>query len=241
MQRRPGLSSTRDLVQSLQTTVTSHLGTNFCFASVLPVKLWEYQKEVIKKAVKANGMRLTHRILDASILALMANDIDSSDDANMESQAVLSVDYSGSALNLVLFAEDLGVVDDNRRNYAPHLDAKHRGEHGHLEAVRAAINEFAEGPFGKDLMNNKITDDIRNVVLHGDAVTDPVFLDTLRAVVGSALVDGAHVLSPVFASAVGAARVSHERMADIDFDQIEQSAFGCRWRSRLYGSNREEL
>ncbi|KAF6832945.1 chlorogenic acid esterase precursor [Colletotrichum plurivorum] len=235
-------SSTRDLVQSLQSTVTSYLGTNFCFASVvLPVKSWEYQKDVIKKAVTANGLRLTHRVLDASILAVMANDIDSSDDPDIDSQAVLSVDYSGSALNLVLFAEDLGVVDDIRRNYAPNLGAEHRGEHGHLEAVRAAVTAIAEGPFGKDLMNNKITDDIRHVVLHGDAVTDPAFLDALRAVVGPALMEKAHALSPVFASAVGAARVSHERMADFDFDQFEQAAFGCRWRSRLYGSNRDEL
>ncbi|KAF9878140.1 hypothetical protein CkaCkLH20_04178 [Colletotrichum karsti] len=238
--REPDFASVQGLLRSLQSSVNSYLGATFCFAGIaVPDRNRQYHNHVIEESLKSIGLRQTHQILDAPRLVLVANNIDSSESPGHKSQAVLSVDYSASGLNVALFAEDAGVADIIRRNYSQHLGGDHQSEHGHLEAVEDVLKDITKPPFGDDLSGSPITDEVRQVVLFGDLITDPGFRRALERVVGSKLVEEAHGVNPVFAAALGMAKSSHERMDDLDFDV--QPALGCRWFSDLYAAGREDL
>ncbi|KAJ5000900.1 hypothetical protein K4K48_002068 [Colletotrichum sp. SAR 10_66] len=154
-------------------------------------------------------------------------------------QAVLSVDYSDSGLNVNLFADDEGVADVLRQVYDQQLGADRREQPGHLQAVKDLLTEVAKAPLGHDLYGHPMPDKIQRVVLYGDTVMDGGFLDILKAVVGEDVVNNAHSFEPVFAAAVGMATSSFESMNWLDFNV--EPAFGCRWRSRLYDAPSEEL
>jgi len=238
--RNPDFVSTQALLRSLQYSVASYLGTSFCFTGIgIPDQTWQYQNDIIQKAIKSIGLRQTPRMV------LVANHLDNSKTSGCRSEipdgrtrAILSIDYSVSGLNVVLFSEDDGIVDIMRRIYNQHLGAGHRG-HGHLESVKAALMEVTKPPLGRDFMGTLLTDDIQDLVLYGDAVMDAGFLDILRAVIGSDLVEKASALEPVFAAAMGMAITSYQEMDWMYFNT--KPAFGCQWGSSLYDMSSKEL
>ncbi|KAM0332566.1 hypothetical protein ACHAQA_002850 [Verticillium albo-atrum] len=132
-----------------------------------------------------------------------------------------------------------GLILPLRKAYLPELGAVHRPRPDHDVAVRRALAEVSQTPFGRDPFGATLPDVIGHVVLLGDAVLDPGFLDILQSVVGTTLVENAHALNPVFAGAVGMAKYSHEWMDNMDFDV--EPAFGCRWQSRLYSVDPKDL
>ncbi|KAK2760147.1 hypothetical protein CKAH01_16550 [Colletotrichum kahawae] len=238
--RDPDFDSCQDLLRSLQSSVASYLGTTFCYAGVVvPDQTWQYQDYIINKAIKSIGLRLTHRVSSAALLVMWANHINNPDRPHDETQAVLSVDYSESGLNVYLFGEDQGVADLLRQVYDQQLGADRRERPGHLQAVEALLTEVTNPPLGRDFWGHSMPDKIQRVVLYGDAVMDGGFLDTLKAVVGVDMVDNTHSFKPVFAAAIGMATSSFERVNSLDFNV--EPAFGCRWRSRLYDATSEEL
>ncbi|EQB56317.1 hypothetical protein CGLO_03669 [Colletotrichum gloeosporioides Cg-14] len=239
-ERDPDFDSCQGLLRSLQSSVASYLGTTFCYAGVVvPDQTWQYQDYIINKAIKSVGLRLTHRVLSAAKLVMWANRINNPSTPRYETQAVLSVDYSDSGLNVNLFADDEGVADVLRQVYDQQLGADRREQPGHLQAVKALLTEVTKLPLGYDLYGHQMPDKIQRVVLYGDAVMDGGFLDMLKAVVGVDVVDNAQSFAPVFTAAIGMATSAFERENWLDFNV--EPAFGCRWRSRLYDAPSEEL
>ncbi|KAF4819089.1 hypothetical protein CGCSCA5_v004571 [Colletotrichum siamense] len=239
-ERDPDFDSCQGLLRSLQSSVASYLGTTFCYAGVVvPDQTWQYQDYIINKAIKSVGLRLTHRVLSAAKLVMWANHINNPGTPHYQTQAVLSVDYSDSGLNVNLFADDEGVADVLRQVYDQQLGADRREQPGHLQAVKDLLTEVTKAPLGHDLYGHPMPDKIQRIVLYGDTVMDGGFLDILKAVVGEDVVNNAHSFEPVFAAAVGMATSSFESMNWLDFNV--EPAFGCRWRSRLYDAPSEEL
>ncbi|KAJ5016859.1 hypothetical protein K4K57_010480 [Colletotrichum sp. SAR 10_99] len=203
-ERDPDFESCQGLLRSLQSSVASYLGTTFCYAGVVvPDQTWQYQDYIINKAIKSVGLRLTHRVLSAAKLVMWANHINNPGTPHYQTQAVLSVDYSDSGLNVNLFADDEGVADVLRQVYDQQLGADRREEPGHLQAVKDLLTEATEAPLGHDLYGHPMPHKIQRVVFYGDAVMDGRFLDILKAVVGEDVVNNAHSFEPVFAAAVG--------------------------------------
>ncbi|KAJ9669669.1 hypothetical protein H2201_000053 [Coniosporium apollinis] len=227
----PDSASVVSLLRALKYSVEAYLGTTFCFADVvIPDSSRTYQCNVIEKAIIAVGLRQTHSILNAGLFAVIANRGSWSDDKDRPERVILSVDYSRSGLNTMLFCDDEDSIDDLRQVYSPDLGA---------ENVETALKGFVEPPFGHSPMGVKLPDHIDRLVLYGDRVSDREFLETLRRVLGTDLVENAYVFDPLFASAVGIAESSHLRMRRIDFNT--KPAIGCRWRSNLYAKARWEL
>ncbi|KAM0332565.1 hypothetical protein ACHAQA_002849 [Verticillium albo-atrum] len=238
--RRTDLSSVEDLLRSLQASVVSTLGTKFCFADVvLPQPGLLYQKRIIQDAVKSIGLRQALVVVDSARAAITANGIGTPSHDLRPQQLILSVDYSASELNVVLFSELSGIIDPERKFYIPQLGDAHRSRADHAAALEDVLREATKPPFGKGSFGKQLPNEIRHLVLHGDAVLGSSFLDILRRVIGDTLVKDAHSFSPVFAGAVGMAQLSQGRMEDIDFDV--PPAFGCRWRSSLYDADRQDL
>jgi glycerol kinase len=193
---------------------------------------------MIEKAIRAVGLRQSLGTLNAGKLALIANHVSRSGDSGAPEQVVLSVDHSRSGLNTVLFCDDEGIIDALRQVYSSNLGTENDPTE-HWKAVKTALEKFVQPPFGHSPMGRKLPDHIDKLVLYGDMLSNKEFLEILGDVLGTDLVEKAQVFDPVFASAVGMAQASHERMDNIDFSV--KPAMGCRWRSKLYDERREEL
>jgi hypothetical protein len=229
--RQPDSVGAVSLLRALKYSVESYLGTTFCFADVVVPDLSRiYQIGVIEKAIKAVGLRQTLETLNAGKLALIANHVSKSGDSGASEQVVLSIDYSRSGLNTILFCDDNGIIDALRQVYSPHLGAGNSLP-GHLKGVKTALEKFLQPPFGDSPTGQKLPDHIDQLVLYGDRWSDKQFSEILLELLGRDLVEKSHVFDPVFASADGMALASHECMDNIDFNI--KSAMGCRWRSRL--------
>ncbi|KAH7140203.1 hypothetical protein B0J13DRAFT_419480, partial [Dactylonectria estremocensis] len=221
------LDTTRTLLNTLKASVTAYLGTTFCFADVVvPDRRQAYQQDVIVKSLAAVGLRQSFCPSGADYRAVQANNIPESTDPSAEEQAILVVDYSNSGLRLLLFSDDHGIGDDLRRDYQPNLGAAHSGQPGHWEAIEMALRKIVEPPLGKSAIGNQVPDRIEHLVLYGDAVPDAQLRRVLESVLDTRVARNAWITEPVFASAIGGARISFRKQAEVDFGV--KPAFGCR-------------
>ena len=205
--------------------------------------------------MEAVGLRQTRR-KDRTFLtpafALIRNNVGSSDH-KAPLQVILSVDYSRSGLNAVLFLDDGGLLDVGRQEHyssALGTDSREAGQQEqeaaeaanlHWKAVKAVLKKVVRrpSPHSSFALREKSPHHIEHLVLYGDAVHGPDFLQVLRAVVGQELVEKLPAFDPVYAGAMGMANSSYEKMRWIDFDI--RPAFGCLWRSNLYRDEDRDL
>ena len=241
--RQPDLEGTVSLFRSLKYAVDSYLGTNFCFVSVaVPDPDSVYYSDLIGQAIDTVGLRQVFPLLHAGEMAFAANWRTIEKDRNLfpDEQVVLTVDFSNSGLNLALFYDnyyDIRLVYPLRSHWVHELvTTPVEPPPEFWRDVRETVKTFVQPPFGESPMGRALPDYISQVVLYGDDVANSTFLDILRENVGHDVLERAHKFDPVFASAVGMAQLSYERMDAFYSD--EKAAFGCKWRSELYGKKR---
>ncbi|KAH7166407.1 hypothetical protein EDB81DRAFT_284980 [Dactylonectria macrodidyma] len=212
------VDSSRALLDTLKTSVTAYLGTTFCFADiVIPDRRQAYQRGVIEKSLVAVGLRQSFRPSGADYRAVQSHNIPDSTNPNVYERVFLVVDYSNSGLRLLLFCDDYGVGGDLRRNYQPQLGAAHSDQPGHWDAIETVLRRFVEPPLGESAMGNKVPDRVEQLVLYGDAIPDPKLAEVLESVLDVHVVQNAYMTNPIFASAIGGARISFQTQTDIDF------------------------
>ncbi|KAM0280367.1 hypothetical protein ACHAQH_004080 [Verticillium albo-atrum] len=191
----------------------------------------------IEDAMKCIGLRQVFPTTDAAISAVDVNKFKVW--PKPAAHALLAVDYSTHGLDVALLSSDDGLKSIMRKSYLTRLGAAHQAEEGHFEAVKSVLAEISKPPFEKNGYGEKAPDEIRHLVLHGDAVGDSGFLNGLRDVLGDSLVDDAHAVEPEIAGAAGLAMFSHFEL-QMKYPE-KKPAFGCRWRSGLHGRNAREL
>ena len=96
----------------------------------------------------------------------------------------------------------------------------------------------------------KLPGELRHLVIYGDDAHNPTFHHVLSEALLNAqspaeqtrnLVRDWNVTSSVFDGPAHTAHAAHVHMTTINFEMRAPSAFGCKWRSRLYSKGRTEL
>jgi hypothetical protein len=233
------LASIQTLLQDLKAAAASRLGTTFCYVGVaVPDPSMDYQRAVINRALNSIRLRSTFVLQDAFRMALFASNIATSDfTPEEETRTVLAIDYNSSRLSAGLLSDVGGVTDTIRSSYSDELGADQRTQPGHLDSVKAFLENFTERPFPDDYYGDPMPDEIRKVVLFGDVASDPEITQLLKTVLNMELQRG-EGFDPAFAPSLGVAAAAFERMDGIDFNVAP--AFGCRRLSGLY-KGRSEL
>jgi hypothetical protein len=77
--------------------------------------------------------------------------------------------------------------------------------------------------------------------VYGDDAKNATLYRLLRTILDEDLVRDARVARSVFDGVAEMAYNAHLTMDDVDLEMREQAAWGCKWRSRLYGKHRDEL
>ncbi|OHE90780.1 hypothetical protein CORC01_13920 [Colletotrichum orchidophilum] len=246
------VASAETLLRSLQSSVTSHLGTSFCYAELVlhnPSQEDGYQRDILQEALKRIGRRQAVRgvpVLPASSLAVHAN-LRFPTARTLMPQAALSIEYSRWGMNVALFCVDRLVLEEQRHEIvifpvesqtAGAQDGS-RDNGARLEEAGEALRRISKPPLGSCSVIGDMPDKIQVLILHGDSVRDSGFMDLLKGLFGRKLVAEAYDFDPLFASAVGGAVASHDNMDQAYFN--EPAAFGCRWPSKLYREQNQEL
>lgn len=83
----------------------------------------------------------------------------------------------------------------------------------------------------------------RQLFMYGEQADNAELLDFLAENLGSDLVKERRTDSSVYAGMGYMAMAAHERMDDVQFEMgdLSQSAWMCKWRSKLYKEDHEEL
>lgn len=129
--------------------------------------------------------------------------------------------------------------------------------HMRLERIRQTRNveEFHHGPrFDVENRLERVREELRNTIamlgqikyifLYGDQRDDLEFRGLLAEMLGSELVEDACVDGSAWTSPGAMAASGHFIMDHSDFpNDYEKSttAFGCKWRSKLYHAGHDEL
>ena len=222
-------ASVEALMRELRASVASIMGTNFCYANLV---LWsrshtsDYQKQVIEQALANIGLkRPIDAMLDDGRGAIATNGFGEAYEEGLPPILVLAIGYSRHGLGAQLFLRDVdGSIEWVKEDY--HLGADPERAEGLLRAI-------AEPPFRDDPeyveWGDPLPTEISQIVLHGDAILtdEDTFQAVLRDVLGPRLVEAAHAVDPVFASAIFGARHAYEMVNDLAFGR--EPAFGCCW------------
>jgi hypothetical protein len=79
------------------------------------------------------------------------------------------------------------------------------------------------------------------LVVYGDDAKNSALQLLLEELLDADLVRHARISSSVYDGASNLAHVTYENMDTVDFEMNVKSAFGCQWRSKLYGRDHSEL
>ena len=106
-----------------------------------------------------------------------------------------------------------------------------------IGALRDTLSHlFANPPPGINLPQQ-----IHHLVVYGDDAKNDALQKLLAESLNADLVREAHVSSSIFDGVTVMAHTTHEHMDTVDFEMNVKSAFGCQWRSNLYGEETSEL
>lgn len=219
---------------ALKVSIESYLGVAVDTVDVaVPYRVSDYHRALMNSASHVVGVRhALHTQVLAGQVASRANGIGECTQENpcnyndRKPQVVLTVDYSRAALTMVLYVEERGVFEDFRIYHDVDLGSSPLACHlapdrAYWERVIKAIKEIVQMPVPgvePDVPNN-----IGQLVLLGESVTDPRLLEVLRDILGERAVSEARsrsasckggMVDPVFAAAIGVAAGSYEKQLD---------------------------
>lgn len=142
---------------------------------------------------------------------------------------VLAVDNSAHWFNIGLYTiKEDGIIDPIERFvHEPRIDKQ-----AQLDALKHELEDMLAKP-----------SQIRHLLVYGEQAENLELLALLSEKLGSELVDNARLDSSVWTGVSYMAEAAHIVMDDvqIEMDPGRKGAFGCKWRSKLYREDREEL
>ncbi|KAF1957719.1 hypothetical protein CC80DRAFT_491094 [Byssothecium circinans] len=232
--RGTDFTSTKALLATLKSAVESYLGTNICFAGLSLDGVEEHTRDIAQEALQALGLRQVIPTVQPARYAVHANRPDSEPAYDEDPWVVLAVDYSFHWFDVGVYTiDEIGLVLPVHSTVrGPRI-----GEENQLDALRDTLNSlFANPPPDFNLPAQ-----FRYLVVYGDDAKNETLHHMLKDILGSDLVRDARVSSSVFDGMAFMAHVVHEHMDTIDFETQVESAFGCKWRSKLYPKDESEL
>ncbi|ORX96835.1 hypothetical protein BCR34DRAFT_578346 [Clohesyomyces aquaticus] len=240
--RNADVSYTKALLAFLKSATESYLGTNICYAAINLDDVSKHKASVALEALGALGLHQVLSIIQTSLSFVLAHKPRTAPAFDEEPWPVLAIDYSVHwfAVGLYTIGED-GIVDPVEGYVGgPRID-----EEDQLGALRDTLSHlFAHPP-----ADIRLPGGLRHLVVYGDDANNEEF----RRILAEALVNeqlpvqhirdllrDASVSSSVFDGPASTAYYAHVHMDTSDFERVP-SAFGCKWRSKLYSEEKTEL
>lgn len=224
----PEVHTIKTMVIALKSATEACLGTalNTTVLSA-PITFRGHNRGQLRSAISGTGFQLPLvGISDTHSLSSVAYGIGSCsphttpykcDWEAIDSETVLAVEYSKATLSLTLLAQDRGVEVDLRKKQDVELGAGAKArihdEASYWTNVREMISEVIKLPILASSPDFNAKDEISQLILIGDSVTDDRFLQVLvEALGGQALLTSLktreEIINPVFAAARGAAIIA---------------------------------
>lgn len=232
--RHPDVTSIKALLATLRTAVESYLGTSVCFAALSLDDFEGDTVSVAQQALQAIGIRQVLPAIRAAKAEVLAHRPASLPDPEEEPWVVLAVEYSLHWFNVGLYTVDeLGIVDPIQRA----VGGPKIGEDNQLDALRDALRQLLAHP----PPNVNLPEKIHHLVVYGDDAKNQALHHLIATFLNADLIRDAHVSSSVYDGVTIVARSAHVEMDTIDFETRNRPTFSCRWRSRLYRKDQNEL
>lgn len=241
--RNPDVTHTRALMAALKGATELYLGTNICYATFNLDGRSENKIRVAKEALGPLGLHVLWSPTETSrtIVSALSPEAFPADDKEL--RPVLAIDYSMHCFTIGLYSIEERFVDPVEGYVgAPRID-----EDNQLDALRDTLSRLFANPltpitFPGAFSNSKPTEaklpeDLYQLIIYGDDAHNSSFRRVLAealAVPSSTghthnLIRDAIVSKSVFDAPAHFSRGSQDRL-----NWIEPSAFGCKWRSKLY-------
>jgi hypothetical protein len=235
MCRHADVSTVKSLLRTLKYAVESYLGTGICFAALILDDFDAHLRSVAQEALEAVGLHQVLGTILAGKTEVMAKMPQPLPGMNEEPWVVLAVDYSFRWFNVGLYTlDEFGIVDPVEAS----VSSPRIAEHNRLDALGDAIRHLLTHTTLPDV---KLPEQVRHLFVYGDDANNASLHRLLRTILDEDLVRDARIARSVFDGVAEMARNAHLMMDDVDFEMRAQAAWGCKWRSRLYGKHRDEL
>ncbi|KAI8933115.1 hypothetical protein NX059_009758 [Plenodomus lindquistii] len=240
--RNADITSTLGVMHSLKTAVELYLGTNICYAALSLDAIEDHKKSAAEEALRAIGLR---QVLPTSQVAktIVAKHLpDYHEIVNgyvldapwvlEDPWTVIAIDHSSHWYNIGLFTVEEGISDpiDNFTK-GPEIDAERQ-----LEAMERTLSHIIANPPS----GIQIPEHIHHIELYGDDANNASFHKLLANMLGAGLVRDAKFSNSIFDSTDFSARAVYENMDNPYFERSDPAAWGCKWRSKLYATPRED-
>ncbi|KAH4059682.1 hypothetical protein HBI24_124450 [Parastagonospora nodorum] len=231
--RSPDLISTKALISSLKLSVESHLGTNICFASLVLDDPTSPQARIAEQALELSGLRQVMPTVRRAKEVLYDLESDQAPAFDEEPWTVLVLEYDAHWYSFGLYTiEEDGIVsylEDPIHGPRISIDGQMDSLKKEIKESLASLPPSVERP--------------RQLFMYGEQADNVELLDFLAENLGSDLVKERRADTSVYAGMGYMARAAHERMDDVQFETRDQSqgAWMCKWRSKLYKEDHEEL
>jgi hypothetical protein len=229
--RSPDFSSTKALLSSLKSAVEPRLGTNFCFAELSVDNPSSHQSRLAEQMLDHMELR---QVIGAGpraehVIRRLGPEPDDAPAYDEEPWLVLTVEHGSDWYNVGAYeiGEEASLTYVEGYIHGPRFGVETR-----LERVR------------KELQN--ITSNlghIKYMFLYGEQREDSELRGLLVEMLGSELVNDARDDDSVWTSAGYMAEGEHFHMDRYDFENryASTTAFGCKWRLKLYRAGHNEL
>lgn len=155
-----------------------------------------------------------------------------------EPWVILAVDYSAYGFGLGLYEmQELAIMETIDEVFQPYLEGAIDDESSRLDSLKYALRHG----FDKPPQYKGDSARIEHLVLYGDLAKTDALHRLLESVLGSDLVERAHISDSPFSGTKYMAELSYNSMRWMHISGV-QPAFGCRWRSRFsYQLRKEKL
>jgi hypothetical protein len=234
--RSADLVSTKALLSLLKASVESHLGTNICFASLVLDDPSSPHAKLAEQALSTLGLTQVMATTPRARRVLHSLQPDSAPAYDEEPWTVLVLEYDAHWYSFGLYTIEEDGVTSPIEGYVhtPRIEVD-----GQMDALKKELKElFANMPQGVERTN-----DIRHLFVYGEDADNAELLDFLAENVGSSVVNARRTDASVYAGTSYMAWASYSIMDDVQFEtsDLAKDAWICKWRSKLYLEDREEL
>ncbi|KAF2272060.1 uncharacterized protein EI97DRAFT_437242 [Westerdykella ornata] len=235
--RNADVIHTKALLSTLQAATESYLGTNICHAALILDDVSKHKVNVAHEALAALGLYQVLPTVQASKSFALAHRPKDAPAFDEKPWPVLVIDFSIHWFNIGLYTiGELGIVDP----VEGYVRGPTTDEENQLDALRDTLSHiFAHPP-----ADMRLPEELRHLIVYGDDANNDEFRRILAAALRNVQLptqQTRNVLSSIFDGPAYTAYTAHVRMDTPEFETHAPSAFGCKWRSKLYSEDQTEL